>query len=613
MKKNNKLLKIPVETLSTYVSVIQRKVMDIEYKIKNIKKEILVINNKNRVKHEKYKTQFLKERDTRHYAPASKEWNNSVYTFNKNYLSNIAIKDQIASGYIKSYFNMTPLPFIITKSKRMRDLIKRSSTKQLFVSKPEIKQTNDKAIVNLYTYDRERKQYFIKLFSLRKWLNESLMGKKLNLSNNYLIRKFLKTNKKYRRGLMYRKRILSQNGFYTYRKKRNKERKHASRFKLKSNLYLKIVNMLLKKKSIFINKIVFKFIRYIYEKLNIKIKIVPSHYRVIGRGKNISRKTYVNLIFKQNKKKMLIKTKQGKMRFIKVKPFETVQMKKSYFNSDVFKDINVILMDKLVKNYKNLKYLNLVSKFHRYKNKSKKAFSKKYLKKEILIIEYLSKLYLNKFKFHTYLPGLKNTLSKIYNKKIQLNLINLKYLQLNSDMFSEAISIKLRKRTKSLYKLLRKSFNLVKTLKPNEEYINTQKKKNSSSLAIINTFIGKQNVLNGNIIRKVFKNMFNDLNLDNLSTSKEVLRSIKYKWVTGARIEAKGRLTKRYAASRALFKYKYRGALRNLEYLNNVENKFKSSSVFMLRGEVRPNTQYSLIHSKRRIGAFGIKGWISNS
>ena len=148
-------------------------------------------------------------------------------------------------------------------------------------------------------------------------------------------------------------------------------------------------------------------------------------------------------------------------------------MKKSYFNLDVFKEINVILMDKLIKNYKNLKYLNLVSKFHRYKNKSKKALSKKYLKKEILIIEYLSKLYLNKFKFHTYLPGLKNTLSKIYNKKIKLNLINLKYLQLNSDMFSEAISIKLRKRTKSLYKLLRKSFNLVKTLKPNEEYINS--------------------------------------------------------------------------------------------------------------------------------------------
>lgn len=48
---------------------------------------------------------------------------------------------------------------------------------------------------------------------------------------------------------------------------------------------------------------------------------------------------------------------------------------------------------------------------------------------------------------------------------------------------------------------------------------------------------------------------------------KGVLRSIKYKWVTGARIEAKGRLTKRYAASRAVFKYKYRGTLRNLERL----------------------------------------------
>jgi hypothetical protein len=32
----------------------------------------------------------------------------------------------------------------------------------------------------------------------------------------------------------------------------------------------------------------------------------------------------------------------------------------------------------------------------------------------------------------------------------------------------------------------------------------------------------------------------------------------------------------------------------------------------MLRGDAKSNVQYSMIHSKYRIGAFGIKGWVSS-
>ena len=594
-----------------YVENIKLLVKKTEENIKNINKEIKTINIKNS-KNEKHKENInVLDRDTRHFAPASREWNNSVYTFNKNNLTDVAIKDNTVSNYIKNYFNLTPIPMVITKSKRMRDLVKRSSTKQLFVSKPEIKQTNDKAIINVYTYDREKKLFFRELYALRKWLNESLMGRKLKKSTNNLIKKFTKTNKKYKRTLMFGKHIVNQKNFYTYRQKQSKLRKYASKYKVKSNLYKKTINMLLRKKSFFTNVVVFKFIKFIYKLLNTKIRIIPSHYYTIGKGKKMHTKVYVNVILKENKKKKLTKTKEGKIRFVKIKPFEIIQMRKSYFNLNVFKEINMILLKRLKEDCNNLKTNSILSGFKRYKNNYKKALYKKYLKKELLIVKYLSKLYSNKFKFHTYLPGLKSILSKIYNKKIKLNLVNLKYLQLNSNMFSEAIAIKLRKRTTGLYRLLRKSFNLVKTLKPNEKFINLQKK---NSFDKINIFFGKYNVINGDVMNKVFKEMFNGhLNTTSLNTTKEILRSLKYKWVTGARIEAKGRLTKRYAASRALFKYKYRGALRNLEYLNNTENQFKSPSVFMLRGEHKPNNQYSFVHSKRRIGAFGIKGWISNS
>ena len=286
------------------------------------------------------------------------------------------------------------------------------------------------------------------------------------------------------------------------------------------------------------------------------------------------------------------------------------------FNMKSLKKINIILLDFLVINIKkvlNLKENKIYDLFSLFKKRYYNTLTRKYLKKEILIMKFMTKLYINKFKFYNYLPGLKSILNRVYNKKIQLNIINLKYLHLNSDLFTEAVSIKLRTRTISLLKVLRKSFKLLKTFKPNKMFILSEKNKNSISNDI-NTYFGKYNVVNGDVLNLVFKNMFKNKDiLYKRSNIKNILILLKYKWVTGVRLEAKGRLTKRYAAARALFKYKYRGTLKNLEHLQNVENKLQSPNLFMLRGEVRPNTQYTFVPSKRRIGAFGIKSWISNS
>jgi hypothetical protein len=76
--------------------------------------------------------------------------------------------------------------------------------------------------------------------------------------------------------------------------------------------------------------------------------------------------------------------------------------------------------------------------------------------------------------------------------------------------------------------------------------------------------------------------------------------------MAGIRIEAKGRLTRRFTASRSVFKMKWKGGLKN------VDSSFKGLSAIMLRGHVKPNVQYSMINSKNRNGAFGVKGWVSN-
>jgi len=67
-------------------------------------------------------------------------------------------------------------------------------------------------------------------------------------------------------------------------------------------------------------------------------------------------------------------------------------------------------------------------------------------------------------------------------------------------------------------------------------------------------------------------------------------------------VEAKGRLTRRFTASRSVFKFRYKGNLKNIDCSKN------NLSTVMLRGQFKPNIQYSFMNSVKRVGAFGVKG-----
>jgi hypothetical protein len=75
--------------------------------------------------------------------------------------------------------------------------------------------------------------------------------------------------------------------------------------------------------------------------------------------------------------------------------------------------------------------------------------------------------------------------------------------------------------------------------------------------------------------------------------------------MAGIRLQVKGRLTRRYRADRALYKLKWKGGLKN------IESSFNRLSSVLYRGQFKPNVTYSISNSKRRIGAFAVKGWIS--
>jgi hypothetical protein len=81
-----------------------------------------------------------------------------------------------------------------------------------------------------------------------------------------------------------------------------------------------------------------------------------------------------------------------------------------------------------------------------------------------------------------------------------------------------------------------------------------------------------------------------------------ILNSVKLKSVNGVRLETSGRLSKRFTASRSVFKVKYKGSLKN------INSSYKGISSVLLRGYMRSNLQYTNIASKTRNGSFGLKG-----
>ena len=430
-----------------------------------------------------------KEKEPRHYAPASKEWKNSIYYFNKNAILDLTNKDKTAALYIKSYFNMVSIPSIITKSKRMRDLIRRSSTKQLFVSNPEIKQTNDIATITAYTFDREKSFFYRKLFFLRKWLNENLMGKNLrfrkniNKNKNSLVSK-LKIVKLLKKSIMYKKHIIYKKKL-SIRDKKNVIKNKLSKYNVKDDLFKKTINVILKKRkymeNIFFYLVMKSILSYFFNK---KIYFIPKKkYKNLNKNKRV----YSHFAIRKNKKDIIL-TKEGKIKHIKPKQFKIFKIKD--LNLKSLRMINILLFKFILSYKKNFSIYKYTLVFNKLKTKYEKILKRKFLKKEVLIIKYLSNLYLNKFKYYSFLPGLKSILTKIYNKKIKLNLVNLKNVHLNSDIFSEAVSIKLRNRTAGLLRILRKSFNFVKSIKPNNKYIMIHKYKNFPAKEI-NTYFGK--------------------------------------------------------------------------------------------------------------------------
>ena len=213
---------------------------------------------------------------------------------------------------------------------------------------------------------------------------------------------------------------------------------------------------------------------------------------------------------------------------------------------------------------------------------------------------------LNKYKFQeNFLSRLGVLISRLFNKKIEFNIIKLDRFQENPDMITHKVALKSKKRKVDVASSL--NIALVGMEFPPEETLNKDLKIKIKDLVDLSLFKNKfkdlhiVNILN---VKQYFDRKLNEiygfLNLEKKFNT--ILNEIKYKNLRGYKGRGHGRLTIRYRADRSVRKYVLHGGL------NNIDSTFKGLKSVMYRGKYPINNEYSIYVSKRHVGAYAIKG-----
>jgi hypothetical protein len=159
-------------------------------------------------------------------------------------------------------------------------------------------------------------------------------------------------------------------------------------------------------------------------------------------------------------------------------------------------------------------------------------------------------------------------LNKIIGKKIEYNIINLKSVAYNTDLFTNALALKLRKKRinyiKNMFSILNRAYlpnvNTIKERSRIENNIGASYTKTTqdkdlkviSNIGVHNSH-APTNEINSNNLSKLLEYR---TNMDNKVIHNKIYDTIGYKNMGGIRLEVKGRLTKRYRADRSIYSLK---------------------------------------------------------
>lgn len=169
----------------------------------------------------------------------------------------------------------------------------------------------------------------------------------------------------------------------------------------------------------------------------------------------------------------------------------------------------------------------------------------------------------SKVKFtRNFMIKLTHLVQNIYNKKVEFNIVNLKKMHLSSDIYTQAVALKLKNRDNKLYRVLKSSLRKIKLPaiskineklpKPNKDKIFVNRIRNNLINSMFTNLDGRDSL--NNLLLDFFPSLDNFTKTRPISLNSYVLKNLKHLKIRGIRIEAKGRLTRRFTASRSIFK-----------------------------------------------------------
>ncbi len=519
---------------------------------------------------------YLDKGILKHNPSSVKEWYNSIYYLEKNdYIKTLPLRDILIYKLFDIYFNLNKL-------KKYSSL----SMDKIFVGKPEIKHFNNKIYINLYVFNKWI-THFYKLTKVMKIIKipftqkskqfvienrPFLMGvllfkypefdqKLIIFIRQHFIKMFNNNNNKMSTELFYKNVFTSPF---------DKTELHQL-LNLSNDTDINIERSLFDKRGLnekmeIINKNIFKLSntdKKVKKYLYLYLYIINYFFNYIKFPKmiNILKKILLyNLKEKRTSSLKIMLEKSGKIYFTKL------QINSLYL---FIKLINLFLM------------------------------LKKILKSIYIVKWYKRNIYYSRYKFQVKnILNIKNILNKLYNNnRIEINIINLKYLHLDGNILALAVVKKLKSRNRRVLKVIRMALRLSKKPYINGFYSNLLGINNLNTVFIkknLNLSINKNIPLNNDLISKPIS-----------YKSRIVFYYLKHKIISGMKLQGTGRLTKRLTASRSISKYIGKGSLKN------ITSSYNGLSAVVLRGYVKSNLQYVNINSYNRIGTYGIKSWIS--
>jgi hypothetical protein len=415
---------------------------------------------------------------------------------------------------LKGYFNM----YISDKSSiniSIDRIHRRRSPKKIFIGKGELKHTNSKVIITFYVYNTEKfslKREYIDLYKTiyspkikcvkinkgkmtTRYLKKSL-ERRITLDKNGDIAKDIKGNE-----------IITYNRPYTL----EEFLKSPKNCRTKVNKHSYVMPSVA---QITYYEVYCSIIALFTDKLTTYLEALSKYYDYLTN--------LVKLKVLNDRDKFLIFTDKASSFYAY-----------NYPNYDSYKDL---AEEKYKENLYRLRYL---LKFNSVK------FEKPFIVKLTHLVE------------------------KLYNKKIEFNIVNLKKMHLNSDILTQAIVLKLKNKKNRFYGVLRSSLNKVKL--PNISRLGEKVSKFNKNEYLVNkirnTYIN--NMFNNDItkidpLNKLLLNFFpsaNNLEIETnisnkhtISLKNYVFRHLKHSKLAGVRLEAKGRLSRRFTAARSVFK-----------------------------------------------------------